>query len=378
MVFKFTADISLDEARSTRSLKKGKTFNNKIIFVNGFGGSGKTMISPIISSMDNVESLIFPYEIQWISSFLYSQQIQEDAYVEFLKQYADHTIYNQMMGRNSNFRLSDVSSVLQSKKKINYIRRIFQKGDNHVVEKIKQDKPILNYTTSHLTFFINEIGKAYGERVLFIETFRDPMYMFKQAKINHEQTHLKNLEKHFTFEAFKEEERSFFFDYFSKDKKFNYNEEKNTNLNIVTYFEKVFNFYFKLSFEEINMNGGKIIILPFEKFVLNPDIWINEIIKILKIKRSKNLENELKKQKVPRKFLQQGFSRPVYERFGNKQNKKKYNSFAEADKHYKEEVILEFIDKNNKMDKDLFQRLEKISDDYREWINKFNKQILFG
>ena len=41
-------------------------------------------------------------------------------------------------------------------------------------------------------------------------------------------------------------------------------------------------------------------------------------------------------------------------------------------------MILEFIDKNNKMDKDLFQRLEKISDDYREWINKFNKQILFG
>ena len=377
MVFKYTSDISLDEARLKRSLKKGRTFNNKIVFVNGFGGSGKTMLSPIISSMDNVESLIFPYEIQWISSFLYSQQIQEDAYVEFLKQYADHTVYNQLMGRNSNFRLSDVSSVIQSKKRINYIKRIFQKGDNHIIEKIKREKPILNYTTSHLTFFINEIGKAYGERVLFIETIRDPMHMFIQAKVNHKQTHLKNIEKHFTFEVFKGEERSFFFDYFSKDENFDYSAD-NVNLNIITYFEKVFNFYFKLNFDEINMYGGKIIFLPFENFVLDPEIWINEIIKILKIKRTKKLENELKKQKVPRKFSQQGFSRPVYERFGSMSNIKKYNSFAEADKHYKEEVILEFTDKNNKIDKDLFQRLEKLSDDYRKWVNKFNKQILFG
>ena len=118
MVFKFTEDLNLDEAKLKRVIKKGHTFQNKIVFVNGFGASGKTMLSPIISSMQNVESLVFPYELQWISSFLYTGQIKEDLYAEFLKQYADHTIYNQMMGRNSNFRPSDISSVLQSIKKL--------------------------------------------------------------------------------------------------------------------------------------------------------------------------------------------------------------------------------------------------------------------
>lgn len=376
MVFKFTSDLSLDKSKLRRSIKKGKTFTNKIVITNGFGGSGKTMLSPIITSMDNVETTIFPYEIQWLSSYLYSHQIQEDAYIEFLKLYADHTIYNQSMGRNSNFRHSDISSVLQSKKKIKYLKRIFKRGDNDIIDYIKQKNPILNFTTSHLIFFINEIAKAYRERVLFIETIRDPMYVFIQAKINHKQTHLVNLEKHFTLETFQGEERSFFFDYFSKDETFSYL-KKNINLVIVEYFEKMFNFYFKLDFENINMNGGKLIFLPFEKFVINPEIWIDEILKILKIKKTKDLKNELIKQKVPRKFLQQGYNRTVYERFGNKQSKKYFHSFVEADNDYKKKVLLEFTDKDNNVDFDLFQRLENLSDNYRNWINKFNNQITF-
>ena len=78
MVFKFTDDLGIEEVSSKRLIKKKQTFHNKIIFINGFGGSGKTMLSPIISSMQNVESLIFPYEIQWISAFLYSLRLSNN------------------------------------------------------------------------------------------------------------------------------------------------------------------------------------------------------------------------------------------------------------------------------------------------------------
>lgn len=376
MVLKFTNDLTLDVARSKRFIKKKYNFNNKIIFVNGFGGSGKTMVSPIISAMQNVESLIFPYELQWISSFLYSGQIKDDVYVEFLRQYADLTIYNQMMGRNSNFRLSDISSVLQSRNRINYLKRIFNKGDNYILDKIENQKPIINYTTSHLIFFINEIAKAFGERVLFIETFRDPMYMFVQAKINHKQTHIENRKKNFTFEVYQDEERSFFFDYFTKDSNFSYEDSNNINHNIVSYFERMFNFYFNLNFNEINMNKGKIIFLPFEKFVLRPNNWINEIINFLEIKKTSNLNKELKKQKVPRKFLHDGYKRNIYKRFGNKPKKSDFTSFEEADKNYKFSVKSEFLS-SNKQDMDTFNRLENLSNNYRKWIDIFDKKISF-
>ena len=375
MVFKFTKDLSLNEVKSKRAIKKGNTFNNKIIFVNGFGASGKTMVSPIISSMFNVESLIFPYEIQWISSFLYSDQIDADAYQEFLKQYADHTIYNQMMGRNSNFRPSDISSIFQSRKRFSYLKRIFKKGDSQILSKIKSQAPITNYTSSHLLFFINEIAKAYGERVLFIETFRDPMYMFSQAKINHKEVHLSNSQKHFTFEAFQENKRTFFFDYFTKDKTFGYEHHDDINENVVGYLERVFNFYFDMDLDEINMNGGKIIFLPFEKFVIKPDIWIDEITETLKIKKNKSLEKELVKQKVPRKFLHDGYARSVYKRYGNNPIHKKFNSFEDADNDYKLNIKLEFND--SKKDIDLYKRLDKLSNDYRKWIDKFDQKISY-
>ena len=138
MVFKFSNDITLDEARKkNRSIKKGVSFNNKIVFINGFGASGKTMLSPIISSMDRVESPVFPYEIQWISSFLYSSKMDEELYLEFIRQYCDNTIYNLTMGRNSNFRFSDISSIFQSSKRFEFLKRIFEKGDNASVDKIK-------------------------------------------------------------------------------------------------------------------------------------------------------------------------------------------------------------------------------------------------
>jgi hypothetical protein len=150
MVFKFTNDISLEEANKNREIKKGKSFNNKIVFINGFGASGKTMLSPIISSMDHVESPFFPYEIQWVSSFLYASKINESAYIEFVKQYCDNTIYNTTMGRNSNFRFSDISSIFQSPKRFEYLKRIFKKGDNESVDIINKSKPIFkfNLTTS--------------------------------------------------------------------------------------------------------------------------------------------------------------------------------------------------------------------------------------
>ena len=115
MVFKFTNNIDLESANFKRRIKKKISFKNKVVFVNGFSASGKTMLAPIISSMENVESLIYPYEIEWISSFLYAGKIDRLSYQDFVKQFSDHTIYNQMMGRNSNFRPSDISSIFQTR-----------------------------------------------------------------------------------------------------------------------------------------------------------------------------------------------------------------------------------------------------------------------
>jgi hypothetical protein len=371
MVFKFSkSDDSLNQ-QLNRKIKKLDTFNNKVVFINGFNASGKTMLSPIISSINNAESIIFPYEIEWMGSLLYSNDVSKHAFQEFIKQYCDHTIYNQMMSRNTNFRKGDISSVLNTKDFIKYFSRLFKKGDNYLPKIIEEKKPIINFTTTHLTFFIEEILESLSGRCLFIETVRDPVYMFEQIKILFKEVYINNPKKFFTYVLESNDEKSLFFDFYSnKDELINFNNIQNINKICVDYLERIYNFYFNLDFEKINTHNSKLILLPFEKFVINPDNWINEILNFLEQKYSKNLKQELKNQNVPRKILNQGFKRKVYERYGNKiikNNKAENMSYEEADLNYREYIKKTFEEEN----RESFEKLLYVSTKYQTWIKNF-------
>ena len=84
---------------NNRSIKKSSSFNNPVIFINGFNGSGKTLISPIVASLPKVELMTFMYPIEWASSMLYSNNMSPEGYREFIKMVVDESIYNQQMSR---------------------------------------------------------------------------------------------------------------------------------------------------------------------------------------------------------------------------------------------------------------------------------------
>jgi hypothetical protein len=377
MVFKFSKNYNPLNILPKRKIEKLDTFNNKVVFINGFNASGKTMLSPIISSINNSESIIFPYEIEWMGSLLYSNDVSKHAFQEFIKQYCDHTIYNQMMSRNTNFRVDDISSVFNMKDFIKYFCRLFKKGDNYVPKIIEEKKPIINFTTTHLTFFIEEILETLAGRCLFIETVRDPVYMFEQIKILFKEVYINNPKKFFTFVIKSKGEKSLFFDFYSnKDELINFDNIENINKTCVDYLERICNFYFNLDFKKINTHNSKLILLPFEKFVMNPDNWINEILNFLDQKLSKNLKKELKKQNVPRKVLNQGYKRNVYKRYGNKiinNSKIRNTSYEEADLSYRE-YIKNFFEEENI---ESYEKLLHISKKYQIWIKNF-KNFFFN
>lgn len=372
MVFKFSNKISDRQAKLNRKILKLDCFSNKVVFVNGFSASGKTMLSPIISSINNTESTIYPYELEWVASLLYSNNLTPYGFKEFLKQYCDHTIYNQMMSRNSNFRLNDVSSVLTRKDFLKYFKRLFELGDNYIPEKIDRLRPISCYTTSHLIFFINEIFESLDSRCLFIETVRDPIYMFKQIKILFKEVYKSNPKKLFSFLASSRKKYSLFFDLYSHESSFvNFNDTKNLNKVCVNYLDRIFEFYFNYDFSKIKNKNSKFLLLPFEKFVLKPDYWINNILHFLKQKKNKKLEKELKNQNVPRKFLTDGITRQVYQRYGHNPNLNKLKNnltYEEADQLYINSIKELF----NNSDMKYFNKLLRISNQYRKWVNNFD------
>ena len=82
----------------------------KIVFVDGLWGCGKTMLSPIVAAFDRVELMTYAYEVEQICSLFYLNRISRDATLTMIRALTDRQLYDTMMGRSTNFRFSDLSS----------------------------------------------------------------------------------------------------------------------------------------------------------------------------------------------------------------------------------------------------------------------------
>jgi hypothetical protein len=359
---KFSVDNTLLDPN--RKIGKFKSFNNKVIIVNGFNGSGKTLFSPIVSSMDGVEQLVFPYEIEWMSSLLYGNEISEHAYAEFVKIYLDHLTYNQMMSRAVNFRPKDLSSVFRYRKPSIYLRRLFSGGDSSVVPMVKELKPVLSLTTCHLMPFYPQLADILGERLLFIETIRDPLFMFHQLLILKKSV-IDNLpEKDFTFSVLNQGLRSTYLDFYSSNDVLERNSVVSAEESVIEYLERMQNFYLGLSADLNKDAASTLIIIPFERFVLNPDNWINQILKFSGSSKSADLKAEMKRQHIPRNLLTDGRNLAIYKRFG-------WSDSASKSKNLKDERELYMSNIRGLLNNEgLFNRLMVISQRYSEWVKK--------
>ena len=103
-----------------------------VVIIDGYRGCGKTLFGPIISSLDRVEILNFAFEIEFICRLYKLNKITKDATDALTKMFIDHKLYQTMMGRETNFRYSDLSSVFNYSEPLKYFKRIFKKRRSEV------------------------------------------------------------------------------------------------------------------------------------------------------------------------------------------------------------------------------------------------------
>ncbi len=156
----------------------------KVVFVDGLPGCGKTLFSNIISAMDRVELLSYTYEIEYICQLFYLDKITIDAAKSVISMQTDLKLYNCMMGRDTNFRPSDLSSVMKYHNPSKYFHRILQEGDDKILNIIKEESPILNFSVHNMLAYSAPIWSALSNRCVFIEIVRHPLYMIKQQLLN--------------------------------------------------------------------------------------------------------------------------------------------------------------------------------------------------
>ena len=147
----------------------------KIVLVDGLTRTGKSMMGPILASLENVEiervEAIFEY-IPFLDSI---GKLDRDASVILLKLEADTKLYESMIGRNTNFRRTDHSSVFNNPFKFEYIKRLFRKEGQSVVNDISRNKTIFQVQTHNTLGMIDPFFDAFDDRVFVIQMIRDPV-----------------------------------------------------------------------------------------------------------------------------------------------------------------------------------------------------------
>lgn len=282
---------------------------HKIVIVDGLPGCGKTMLSPIVSALDRVELMNYAYEIEYICTLNYLRRIEPDAAKVMVRMFTDLKLYNTMMARETNFRFSDLSSAFQDRP-WRYLKRIFQKGDEAVTERIIKEKPILNLTTHTLLGMSDPVFAALENRVVLIEVVRHPLYMLKQQMLNMER--LVNDARHFTIYFKYQGQELPFWAFEWEDLFIKANDLEKAIFMIDYWFRRAENKIEKLR----AAHRAQILAVPFEKFVLEPAPFIKQIEQLLETRTTAYTGKIMKKQSVPRKRYGEGIGLKIYKRCG--------------------------------------------------------------
>lgn len=269
----------------------------QLVLVDGQPCSGKAVVDTAVASMERVELLQFSDQIEYSCALRSLGKITRDVAETMIKLEADTVLYETMMSRNVNFRLSDQSSVFKDPKFWVYVKRFFAKGDRVIPERIKKERPILHFMTHSILGFSEPIFNSFGDKVVIIELVRHPMSMLAQQTSYNEdwstsQGLLRQMDLYFKY---KEVQIPFWTNgYEELYLKSNPVERAIYDMHHQTERCELFKNRFKEIYE------SQCITIPFEKFVTDPWPYVEKIEALLKTKMTRKTKKMLKKVGVPR------------------------------------------------------------------------------
>ena len=279
----------------------------KLVVIDGIPGCGKTMLSSIISSLSNVELLKYSYEIENYCHLHDFKLLDLNTAKQLIKNQLNLLIYNGMMGREMNFRYSDISSVFHSRNKIRNILRIFTKGDEVIPKKIISSKPILHLATHGLCGISIPMFESMPKGMLFINMVRHPLFLLRQNIWN--MTNLINNPRSFWL-YYLYENKSLPFFFYGKESLFKRASPKEKAIYFIEWFID------KQKENENVKSNESYYELSFESMIKDPYQHIEEICRRLDIHQTSQTDYVLRKENIPRKILTDGRSRGIYKRVG--------------------------------------------------------------
>ncbi len=277
----------------------------KVVIVDGFPGCGKTMMSPIVGALPRVEIMQYAYTLEYLCALRYLGRIEEDAANVVIRMLTDLQLYNVMMGRETNFRRSDLSGVLSNPRPLRYFKRLFKAGDAAVIDRVRAERPILNLTMHNVSGFSAPIYQALGSRVLIVHVVRHPLYMIRQQALYSDRygTDIRDFSICFSHNGVS-------VPWFSLgwEDRFLRSTPVEKSIYMIYYLTR----RIEEMVEAGDGSGSSLMVVSFEQYVIDPWPFMHRLETLLETKMDSQTRKTMKKQRVPRKMYAEGIGLKIY------------------------------------------------------------------
>ncbi len=289
------------------SLKTELTIKKQVIFTDGLIGGGKTLISNLVSGLNNVEQWVYETNFQRICQYNALKKIDLDTSVDFIKKIYNEKYFDQFILRHANFRKFDISSIFNHPRKKKILKRL-DFTDSQAKTKIKNTKMILQYMTHALAPFSEPIFKAFKKKLLYILILRNPFNIYTITWLSKWVT---------KFERKNNRAGRVNFIYNRKGNLLPFELYKNSNkreyVRINNYEKAIFliELYYLNCLKNLKKFSRKyessLFIIPFETLSANPKKYLKKISEKIKVKLDKKDLKNFKINKVPRENSEKTF-----------------------------------------------------------------------
>lgn len=290
--------------------KKKLINQNKILIVDGIIGGGKSLLSPLLSSLPKVDPWQMNYWFDQTASLFNLNLINLKTAEHLIKTNHNVIFYDNSILRNMNFRKSDNSSIFKHPRIKNIKKRMNE--NDHIVFKKNEKKIINHYCTHMISNYSEPFLKAFKDKLVFVKLYRSPCNLEMFMHIAKWATAWENIQS-----------RDGWIKIYDKIHKKNYPHFmkycKNIYLKSNKYEKAIlileYIFYNDNLENLINKKNYKthLIKITFENLVKNPIKYLNKISKKLDTKVDKISLRTLKKLNLPRSIdLDKDYSHCIF------------------------------------------------------------------
>ena len=285
--------------------RRTQNFPGKVLVLDGMTGTGKTLVMNVIDTLSDIAPPKFSYILEHICIANADELLKAGIGTQMLQIHLDQLQYDGKISREVNFRPGDLSSILKSKKKFKYISRLFA-GDGELASaRVEVENEAIFLVVHQLFDTLGLLTSLPGKSVTQITCVRHPYYL-----IDHWASYVSMhgaSARDFTLTKGHNGDLPWFIRKYP---------ELYLNGNN---FEKA-----AICVAELNNRGlthldsseGKMIVVDFEKFVLNPKPYIEKITFELKPKKISGMKQTLKSQRIPRLHINNTKPMKIYSRYG--------------------------------------------------------------